>query len=294
MTTTRIEAGIAAVAADYDGFIVDLWGVLHNGTAPYPGALEALAGVRAEGRRVCLLSNAPRRVANTRERLRILGITDDHYEGLMTSGELAHTCLADPENIEHRTLGPKALFFGGAVDRHLLDGVAGRRYTGDVDAATWILNTGIADPAETVADYYDTLSRCAERSLPMVCVNPDLVVITSRGPQVCAGAIAEAYESMGAPVIWHGKPHQPVYDHCRALMGWTAKTKLLAIGDSFRTDVAGALGAGCDVAFIAGGIHRTELSAAWGDPVDPDRLTTLTASYGYAPTFAIPAFRWMG
>lgn len=291
MTTTRIEAGIAAVAADYDGFIVDLWGVLHNGTAPYPGALEALADIRTEGRKVCLLSNAPRRVANTRERLRALGLTDDCYDGLMTSGELAHACLANPDETKHRTLGPKALFFGGAADRHLLDGVAGRSYTDDLNVATWILNTGIADPAETVADYRDTLRRCAERSLPMVCVNPDLVVITSRGPQVCAGAIAEAYEGMGAPVIWHGKPHRPVYDHCRALMGWTAATKLLAIGDSFRTDVAGALGAGCDVAFIAGGIHRTELGTVWGDPVDQDRLTALTVSYGDAPTIALPAFR---
>src|SRR5688572_15752674 len=56
-----VISGMSAVLDRYDGFILDIWGVLHDGRRPYAGVLDCLARLRDAGKRTCLLSNAPRR-----------------------------------------------------------------------------------------------------------------------------------------------------------------------------------------------------------------------------------------
>ena len=138
------------------------------------------------------------------------------------------------------------------------------------EEADFILNTGPAEWEDTLEDYAPLLDAACRRGLPMVCANPDLVVIHDGKPALCAGALAEEYERLGGRVRWHGKPYPSVYDSCLGLLGISDKRRILAIGDSLRTDIAGAAGAGIDSLLIAGGVHAAEFGE--GGAVDLNRV----------------------
>jgi HAD superfamily hydrolase (TIGR01459 family) len=150
-----------------------------------------------------------------------------------------------------------------------------------LDEAELIVCTGLFDDTtETPEDYAATLGAAKSRNLPFICANPDIVV--ERGGDLiwCAGAIAEAYAERGGKVVYCGKPHLPVYEAAfavaRGLRGAEVdKSRILAIGDALRTDLAGALGAGIDCLFVAAGIHAGELGLAHGDEVNPAALASL-------------------
>src|SRR5205814_2692045 len=136
--------------------------------------------------------------------------------------------------------------------------------------ADFILNTGPAEWDDAIETYAPVMHGALARRLPMVCANPDLVVVHNGKPALCAGALAEEYQHLGGRVRWHGKPYPSVYDSCLGLLGIADKRRILAIGDSLRTDIAGAAGAGIDSLFIAGGIHAAEFSS--NGTLDPERI----------------------
>jgi HAD superfamily hydrolase (TIGR01459 family) len=290
-TTLPVFAGISGLADRYDGYILDLWGVLHNGVEPYPGVIDCLDRLRALGKRVCLLSNAPRRCASVRQKLAGMGITPDHYDHLMTSGEATHEALINPPDDWHAALGKRCLHIGPPRDKDVFENV-GLEMVDDPAQATFVVNTGIDDFDETIADYEPILQACASRSLPMVCANPDLVVVVGTKMVICAGMLAKRYEELGGSVRYHGKPHAPVYRRCFDLLGLHDRQRIAAVGDSFRTDVAGAVAAGIDAVLVTSGIHLEELATAWGEHPDPRKLAVAAAASGHIPKAAIPHFRW--
>jgi len=155
-----------------------------------------------------------------------------------------------------------------------------------------VLNTGIDDFDETLADYEPVLTACVERRLPMVCANPDLVVVVDNKLVICAGELARRYEDLGGEVRYHGKPHASVYRRCFQLLGDLAPSRILAVGDSLRTDIAGANAAGIDGLLVTGGIHREELGANWGEHPASESLGQLVETSGHTPVAAIPGLRW--
>ncbi len=289
---TPLLHGLRKIADRYDGFILDLWGVLHDGVRAYPGAADCLRELKAAGKRLCLLSNAPRRLASTRAKLDGMGLTADLYDALLTSGEATHLALKDPPDAWHAALGPRLFHIGPPRDNDVYEGLSGRTKVDTPDAADFVLNTGIDDFDETLADYEDVLQACAARRLPMVCANPDLVVVVGEKLVICAGELARRYAELGGDVAYHGKPHAPVYRRCFDLLGGLAPGRVCGVGDSLRTDVAGAAAAGIDSMLVTGGIHREELGTAWGDHPDPARLTEVTAAASHPPTWAVPRFVW--
>jgi HAD superfamily hydrolase (TIGR01459 family) len=118
----------------------------------------------------------------------------------------------------------------------------------------------------------------------MVCANPDLVVIHAGRQEICAGALALRYEQLGGRVQYFGKPHPPIYRDCLVLLGISDRRRILAVGDSLRTDIAGANGAGIDGLLVLGGIHQEEL--AGGD------LESILHRHGVWPKAAVADFRW--
>jgi ribonucleotide monophosphatase NagD (HAD superfamily) len=125
----------------------------------------------------------------------------------------------------------------------------------------------------------------------MVCANPDLVVMHGGRPALCAGAIAEQYEAMGGKVRWHGKPHRSVYDSVLGLLGVTDRARILAIGDSLRTDIAGADAAGIPSLFIAvSGIHGAEFAA--DGELDLGRVEAAIREAGVNPIGIAAGFVW--
>jgi HAD superfamily hydrolase (TIGR01459 family) len=287
----RLIRGVGALAPRYDGFILDLWGVVHDGVAPLPGALECLRGLIEAGKRVVLLSNAPRRAEDVVERIDRIGVPVGLYHNVMSSGEEAWQHLARRDDSFYAALGWRCLHIGSERDIGIREGLE-LELVETAEEAEFILNTGPADWDDRVEDYTPLLGRALERGLPMVCANPDLVVMHGDRLAVCAGALAQWYEERGGSVRWHGKPFRSVYETCFGLLGIDDLSRILAIGDSLRTDIAGAAGAGIDSVLIAGGIHADEFGAIDGQPPDPERIAAALREASYRPVAVARSFCW--
>ncbi len=277
--------GFAPLAAEYDGFILDLWGVIHDGVAPYPGAAECLAALRAAGKRVVLLSNAPRRAGAIQGQLRKMGIAATEFDGVMTSGEATYLMLRDRPDPWYRALGRTVFHLGPERDRNVLHGL-------DLDirdtpeGAGFMLNTGPDDhlsPTDPAA-YDDVLQDCAARGLPMICANPDLEVIRGGVRVVCAGTLAVRYLAMGGTVRSLGKPDPAIYAPVLAMLG-VERSRVLAVGDALRTDIAGAAAVGVDACWVLGGLHGAH---GGGDAA----ITAEATAAGLFPVAAVSHFVW--
>jgi HAD superfamily hydrolase (TIGR01459 family) len=288
--TIRMLEGLAPVVDAYDAFIVDLWGVLHDGAQPLPGTVECLAALQHAGKRVVLLSNAPRPAAPAIARLTEIGFARELYQDLMTSGEETWRHLVRRDDPWYAALGESCYMIGPPRDLGMLVDVRARRVY-DLEAADFILNTG-ADYGDTVDKFEPLLQRAFARGLPMICANPDLEVMIRGKREICAGALAVRYEAIGGAVRYHGKPYPSVYQTCFDLMGHPPRARVCAIGDSLRTDVAGATGTGIDSILVTGGIHAEGLGVAPHELPPADRLEALCAAVGVRPQAAIAGLRW--
>ncbi len=283
--------GVGRLADAYDGYILDLWGVLYDGGTVFPHALDTMARLRDGGARLIILSNGPRRAGAVAARIAAAGIAAGSYDGVMSSGEEAWQLLHDPgDDAWYGTLGRRCFFLGPDSDRAMLDGldVAEAATAAEAD---FILALGPLDPDHTIADYQDMLESAAARRVPMICANPDLVVHRLGKVEICAGTIAERYAELGGFVRWHGKPHPSVYRSSLALLPDIEKRRILAVGDSFRTDIRGANGAGLDSLLVTHGIHRDDLCHTDGT-ADAARIMHEARLAGAIPTWACGAFTW--
>ncbi len=287
----RIVGGLGDILLAYDGLILDLWGVVHDGNVPYPGVVDALERLNQAGKPVVLLSNAPRRIAPTAARLGEIGIDASLYRAIHSSGEEVFRHLERRDEPFYRALGRRCYFIGPERDLSLIGGLDIERVEA-VEEAQFILNTGPWGWDETTEKYEPVLQAARARDLPMVCANPDLVVIHRGRRVICAGALAQRYEALGGRVRWHGKPYPSVYEACLALLGIDRRERILAIGDSLRTDIAGARAAGIDSVWIVGGIHAEELGMTPGELPDRARITAALEASGEAPRYIASGFRW--
>lgn len=287
----RAVAGLAEIVDRYDAFIIDLWGVLHDGAAPYPGAVDALERLHEAGKPVALLSNAPRPSEIAVTRLDQLGFSRTLYRGLTTSGDHARRALrrrADDPALS--TVGDRLYFLGPPKDEAMLDDIPYRRVH-SLAEADLILCTGV-DFGLDLAACSQELTEGVARDLPMICANPDLSVMHMGRREICAGAIAEEYERRGGVVRRHGKPRPEIYQDCFAMLDGTPPARVLAIGDGLKTDVAGANAVGIDSLFIAQGVHAEELGITPGDTPDSQRLASLAMHLRVAPTYSCARFAW--
>jgi len=294
---TRTDAppvipGLSAVADRYDAFIVDLWGCVHNGVRPFPGALDALRHLKAAGKRVLLLSNAPRRAHIIEQQLAAnFGLDASLYDAVLTSGEVAWRSLKRRDDAQHARLGRRAFHIGPERDLNMFEG-NGLVRADDIGAADFVLSTGPNDDALDVAAHETLLREARRRGLPLVCANPDLEVLRGNTRLVCAGALAQRYEELGGEVIYHGKPYAVTYRAAMPLLGNPAPDRVLGIGDGLRTDIQGAVNAGIHSAFIPGGVHGETLGIAMGEVPAAERVAALLAQFGLRPTYILPGLRW--
>jgi HAD superfamily hydrolase (TIGR01459 family) len=275
------------LAERYDVILCDVWGVVHNSIVSAPSACDALLRFRARGGTVILITNAPRPGATVLRQLDSLGVSREAYDDIVSSGDVTRGLVA-------RRDGQAALHIGPDRDLGIFTGLELR--FADAQAADYIVCTGLFDDdAETPDDYRELLSRLRERNVFMICANPDLVV--ERGTKLiyCAGAIADLYQSQGGEVLYAGKPHPPIYEDAlakaAALRGEAiARNKVIAIGDSIRTDIKGAVALGIDCVFVTAGIHAEELGPR--DNPDIATLRHLFASAGTMPTAVMRELAW--
>jgi len=243
---------IAPLAAGTRAWLVDIWGVVHNGVVPFADACAACTRYREQGGLVVLVSNSPRPHDSVAAQLDGIGVPRTSWDAIVTSGDVARTLIA-------RYAGRPILHIGPERDLATLAGLDLVRVA--ADAAEAIVCTGLYDDErETPDDYAALLATWRERNLPMICANPDVTV--ERGGRIiyCAGAVARAYAALGGAVEYAGKPYLPIYDLTfktleKLAPGSSDKAGLIAIGDGIGTDIAGAANAGIRSVFVASGVH---------------------------------------
>ncbi len=279
-------AEFAPLAERYDGFIVDLWGVVHDGVKPYPGAVECLTRLRERGKRVVLLSNAPRRNFAAQASMRRMGIPDELYTDILTSGEAVHRHLRDRPDEWWQGLGTRVFHLGPERDRNVLEGL-GLTEVATPAEAEFLLNTGPDDhrnPTD-MAEFEPVLEQCRAAGLPMICGNPDLEVIRDGVRVLCAGSLALRYQEMGGNVRSLGKPDPAIYRPVLRMLDLPSE-RVMAVGDSLRTDIAGAAAAGLAACWVLGGLHGEALAG------DTSRARAALADAGLDPAAAIAGFGW--
>jgi HAD superfamily hydrolase (TIGR01459 family) len=278
----------APLARDYDVLLCDVWGVVHNGVAAFTAACEALTHFRAGGGTVILITNAPRPGAAVQRILDRFGVPHDAYDAITTSGDVTRG-IVEPrlsERVFH--LGP----------RRDLPIFAGLDVTfAPPETADYVVCSGLFDDAtETPEDYRELLAALRARSLFMVCANPDIVVERGDTLLYCAGALADAYVALGGEALYCGKPHAPIYE---AALGKAAAyrggevpalNRVLAIGDSIRTDLKGAASFGVDCLFVISGIHAEEFGGR--EAPDLSGLNAMFAAAGVAPKAVTRRLEW--
>jgi HAD superfamily hydrolase (TIGR01459 family) len=277
----------STVAPRYDLLLCDVWGVVHNGLAAFAEACDALARFRAGGGTVILITNAPRPAPWIVGQLGRLKVPVEAYDAVTTSGDVTRGVVTDRG-------GGAVLHIGPERDLSIFDGLAIRFAT--VESAEYAICTGLFDDmTETPEDYRALLTAMRARNLLMVCANPDLVVERGKTLIYCAGAVADLYAAMDGEVLYAGKPHRPIYEAAlaaaaRARGAAVPPGRILAIGDSLRTDIAGARALGVDTLFVSGGIHAEELGTR--EQASAAALAGMFATAGVTPHAVTPRLVW--
>lgn len=270
-------SSVSSVIGNYDAFILDLWGVVHDGSQLYPGVRNTLQAIRKTGKKVIFLSNAPRRSSSVASVLTQLGIEQGLYGDIVSSGEVGYHWL----RAGNAPWGKRFYMIAAEKDAGLLDDLDFEEVDNLKDA-DFILNLGFGTDEQTTEDFSPLLGSAAQLSLPMLCLNPDLEVIKITGERYpCAGAIAKSYVAMGGKVEWFGKPYPAVYEHVYKLFGNIDKQKILAVGDSLETDIPGAKYFGVDSALVTGGILKGH---------NIGEIKEMCRKLGLSPNYIIPNF----
>ena len=269
------------VSGDYDAVLCDVWGVLHDGQQVYPGVVDLLAELRAAGTQVVLLSNVPRPASALPDALRRVGVPDDAWDAIVTSGDVTRSELA------RRSPGPVHRL-GRDTDVALWEGL-GLEYAG-LSRARFVAIAGLRGRQETPEDYETVLRAARARDLELVCANPDMKVPHGSGMAWCAGAVAWQYALLGGRVVMAGKPHAPIYERARAVLDRAAHrhvptARILTIGDSIGTDVLGANRVGLDCLFVASGVNGGALLS--NGHLDLGQAAAALAAAGARATYAI-------
>ncbi|MDP3371413.1 MAG: TIGR01459 family HAD-type hydrolase [Candidatus Paracaedibacteraceae bacterium] len=274
---------LMSIADKYDVILIDVWGVTHNGVAPFPKAIAAYEKLKEMGKTLVILSNAPRLPGITRTRLSDMGIDDTLFDDVMTSGLECHEALRDRSNAFYQKLGTKLFHIGPARDRTVFEGLP---YVSvdSVDDADFLLITGTDGWHFTTDIYNECLGQAHARNLPAVCANADELVQIGEQLVICAGAIAEAYCALGANDVYiHGKPDVSLFEKAHALANINRGevvplSRVLMLGDSLATDIRGSNRYGIDCVFTLSGVHAE---------VAPEMWTELFESYQVTPTYVM-------
>ncbi len=278
-------AGLSRIAGRYDAIFSDVWGVLHNGVVATPGADEALARYRAEGGRVVLVTNSPRPEVMIVSRLDEMGISRDAYDALVSSGDASRPLVSRYAGGIVHYVGPPA------IEDAVFEGLEVRR--GPAEEADVVLLTDLETYEDTPEMYEDRMRLWLKRSLPVICANPDKIVEQGDRLVYCGGAVADLYAEAGGQVIMAGKPYAPIYEEAlrRAETGTGSRIgrdRILAIGDSARTDATGAARFGADFLFIPGPLHAADFGGEGASPQAVRDLIGPTEARlaGYMPRLA--------
>ncbi len=258
MISTKIK-NLSTISKNYDAFLIDAWGVLHDGGPAFPKALECLTSLKHNAKKVVILSNAARRTNEFDQELLKSGIDANCYDFSLSSGELVWQNLKHKNSVSfYKKSGKRCFYLGPKRSSGLLNDLDLDIVT-NVDNADFILNTGTEGNHPDAIQHKPLLLNAFKKQLPMICANPDLVAIRKGIRGISAGAIAKLYEELGGMVQYTGKPYSQIYQVCYEKLEKIPKSKILMIGDGLQTDIKGANDFRIDSLFIKEGIYHQQI-----------------------------------
>ena len=282
----KIIHDFPAIIPNYELFIVDLFGVIHDGVELYPKVFDNLKYIKEQKKHLVFLSNAPRRAIKAQKKLKELGIDENLYDFILTSGEHA---FAHFKNLEQENPPLKYYYLGPEKDRDLLHDTNHIEVetTTEADIA---ITTGL-DPDQQVNDMMPQIHDIKQSNLELFCINPDKYVHKQNGKShICAGMIAKTYIELGGKVTYYGKPYISIYQKIFKKFSNISKEKILCIGDGMETDITGANNASLHSALITSGMHVKELNTNIGQLPDMEKVIKLSQTYQATPTFIAALF----
>lgn len=284
---------LTSIIDNYEALIIDVWGVLHNGLKPYPDVIEFLKHLKQENKNIIFVSNAPRRSHVVVSRMLEMGFTVDLFDQVLTAGEAAYLSLKNRSDEWHKQLGTKLYHIGADHDFSVFADLEGYTKVDALSDAEFIINTGTKSFTMTLQDYIPMLDQALMQSLPMICANPDKIVVIGDEMPACAGALAHYYEKNGGQVMYHGKPFTPIYQMALRLLREKnpelLHSDILCIGDSLDTDVMGAQSMEFDTLWIVEtGVHGKEVQIPAQGLSFLDRCTHVCEKHNIFPNYVFP------
>lgn len=267
------------ISSNYNALICDIWGVIHNGQELFAGINECLINYKDNNGVVILLSNAPRPSSYVKSVLNDLGLSENCYDEIITSGDLTRKALND------KVFGDNCYHIGPKRDLNIFDGTEVTRV--DFKDADFLFITGLFnDEREDESDYIDLLNSAKDREMTLVCANPDLLVQRGRKLIPCAGLISKTYEEIGGSVVNIGKPFTPVFNEAIEMIkkyNSNKEQKILVVGDGLETDIKGANMIGLDSILVLGGLFSNNSKAKVLESIENKNIY---------PNYIIDEFNW--
>lgn len=276
------------VADQYDAFLIDLYGVVHDGRAPYPYSLNALLSLKDAGKHVTFLTNSPNRAALIQSRLKQMKINEAYYDAILPAGEFGIKQLLEGK-LSHFPSAPKFFYMAGSNHKETVTEHTPLTQVQRPEEAEFILSTIYNAPYPNEA-LTEELKTCLALDKPMLCLNPDTYIIRKDGcMEPCAGLVANEYEQMGGKVTYVGKPYAAIYAYAKEQQ---PSKRFLAIGDNLMTDIKGANAAAIDVLWITNGMHLPELAIDhFEETPSQEAVESLLQTYGVEATYRMNLLR---
>lgn len=289
---TQIITSLAEISDRYDALFCDLWGCVHDGLTPFAEAIAAMQTFRLKGGTVMLVTNAPRPHEPVRRQLERIGVPEDAYDGIATSGDSARAAMF------RGAVGENVYFIGQPQDQvffsqlELIENPVTITQV-PVEEADGIICCGPFDSLADLEVMRPQFLLAKNKGLKLLCANPDIVVDRGDTREWCAGALAQLYTELGGESLYFGKPHPPIYDLARRRLDALGKSipdhRILCVGDGVLTDIDGALGEELDSLFITGGLAARETKTE--NQPDPTALEAYLANEMMQPTYSIGKLR---
>jgi HAD superfamily hydrolase (TIGR01459 family) len=281
-------SGLQTIADNFDHVLLDQWGTLHEGRSIFPAARDCVMRLRAAGKHVLVLSNSGKRAASNRRRLAALGLPPDAYDGVLSSGEVTWRGLRERDRNPFMSLGHICFLIARDGDRSIVDGLD-LDVAANVNDADFILLAGLDDTASKPELWRERLTVAAQRGLPMLCANPDLLMFGAAGLLPAPGVVARFYEALGGQVAYVGKPHAPIFAAALEQLGDPDPRRVIMIGDSLDHDIAGARAAGLLTMLLSAGVHGGALAEL---PDQAAEIRRLVGSDARMPHWTMTHLAW--
>ena len=292
MSKTKFCQGISDISDGYSGFILDQWGVLHDGKKIFDGVLEVMEQLKSRGKEVIILSNSGKRAGLSEKRLKELGLSKDYYDHIVTAGEFTWQGLKDQKEGIFKDLGKRVYVLSRNEDTSIVEGLD-LKIAHDIDNADFLLISGSDAPNKELDDYDAVLRKASQKRLRAICANPDTYALIDGKTYFGAGQIARRYISFGGVCEFIGKPYQPIIRHCMSLFENALPASTIIIGDSMPHDVMSGALLNIDTALIANGVHAKQFDGAFDNPAEKDKvLNALINNYGCKPNYLMNDFSW--